>query len=145
MIRAISRSVAAIFVAFILAMIFIVGVEGLTSILYPFPPGVDSSDIEVCKAHVAQLPTSAFLVASVGWGLATFSSAWAATRLGSGRHGAHGIGIGFALLAAAIMNMMMLPYPTWFWIANLVVLPAGIYVGSNLGRARPPIAQNAHA
>ena len=74
------------------------------------------------------------LLAGMGWGLTTLLSAWLATRLGSGRHPAHGILVGSILLIAAIGNMLMLPYPMWFWILNLV-LPAGFCLGARLGRA----------
>jgi uncharacterized protein YacL len=76
-------------------------------------------------------------VAVVAWGLTTFVSAWLATRLGSGRHRAHGIVVGLILLALVVMNMSMLPYPVWFWVANLLVFPLGFYWGAKLGGPRP--------
>ena len=136
MIGSIVRSVGAAIVGLIPAMFFIVGVEGVSSILYPLPPGVDPADLDACKAHVAQLPAGAFLIAVTGWGLGTLLSSWLATRVGPGRHPAHGIVVGSILLVAAVANMLMLPYPIWFWVSNLVVLPACFYVGAKLGRAR---------
>ena len=136
MIGSIARSVSAVLVGFIPARIFIIGVEGVSEVLYPFPPGVDPSDMEACKAHVAQLPAVIFLIAVLGWGVGTFLSSWLATRLGTCRHRAHGIAVGSILFAAAVANMLMLPYPIWFWGLNLVVLPGSITMGSRLGRAR---------
>jgi hypothetical protein len=69
MIGSISRSVGAVVVGFIPAMILIIGVEVVSDRLYPFPPGVDPSDMEVCRAHVAKLPAGIFLMAVVGWGV----------------------------------------------------------------------------
>jgi hypothetical protein len=136
MIGSITRGVVAVVLGFLVAAFFIVAVEGVCAVLYPFPDGVDPTDIEVCKAHVAQLPASAFLIGVVGWGLAAFTSSWAATRLGANRHPAHGIGLGLLLLAAAVLNMLMLPYPAWFWVAVLIALPVCFLLGARLGRGR---------
>lgn len=137
MIGSIARSVGAVVVGFIPAMILIIGVEVISDRLYPFPPGVDPHDMEVCRSHVAKLPAGIFLTAVVGWGMGTFLTSWLATRLGTGRHPVHGIVVGSFLFLGAVMNMLMLPYPIWFWGLNLVVLPGSIVFGVRQGRVRP--------
>lgn len=97
--------------------------EGVSAILHPFPAGVDTTDLEVCKAHVAKYPQWVLALAVVGWGGTTFVSAWVATRLGAGRRPAHGLAIGLLLVVAAAFNMYLLPYPMWFEILSLLVLP----------------------
>ena len=86
-------------------------VEAFSSAVHPFPPDVDPSDYEACKAHVARCPAWVLAAAVLAWGLTTFASAWLATRLGPGRHRAHGVVVGLVLLALVVMNMSMLPYP----------------------------------
>ena len=135
MIGSIVRNMGAFVAGIALALVFIVGTEWVWAMLFPFPPGVDPNDMQACKAHLAQLPASAFPIASVGWGLSTLSGTWVATGLGTGRHPAHGLIVGIILLVAALLNMLMLPYPIVFWITNLIVLPAGIWIGVKLGRA----------
>ena len=136
MIKRSIRSVGAVLVGLAVALMLIVGVEWGSSIVHPFPPGVDPTDIEVCRAHVARYPAWALFVASIAWGAITFVSAWLATRLGSGRHLAHGFAVGVILLALAVLNMSMLPYPAWFWASNLILFPLGFYWGARL--AGPP-------
>ena len=128
------RCMGAVVIGLLAAMIFVVGVEWMSSILHPFPPGVDTSDLEVCRAHVSRYPAGVLLLAVLGWTLGTFVSSWIATRMGHNRHPAHGIVTGAILLALAVMNMAMLPYPAWFWVLNLVAFPACGYFGSRLGR-----------
>jgi hypothetical protein len=132
-IRSIARSVIAVVLALILALALIIGIELVSSMLHPLPPGLDPGDLEVLKGHVASYPPWVLLLAGLGWGLTTLLSAWLATRLGAKRHAAHGILVGSILLVAAIANMLMLPYPMWFWILNLVVLPASFCLGARLG------------
>ena len=137
MIGSLVRSVGAVLVGLVAASVLIVGVELFSSIVHPFPPDVDPIDYEVCKAHVARYPAWVLLLVVLAWGLTTFLSAWLATRLGSGRHRAHGIVVGSILLALAVMNMSMLPYPIWFWASNLVIFPLGFSWGAKLGGLRP--------
>lgn len=133
---ALSKSVTAVLAALIVAFAMVVVVEAISAIMHPFPPGFDPSDIEACKAHVANYPTPALIVAGVGWVVTVFISCWIATRLGAHRHPAHGVGIGLLLLALAAFNMWMLPYPLWFEAAMYVLFPLAIVAGSLLGRGR---------
>ncbi len=131
------RGAAAVIAALILAIIGVIGVEFISSILHPFPPSVDQSDIEACKEHVARYPTGVLLLCAIGWWLSVFASCWMATRMGFNRHPAHGIMVGLILLALAVLNMAMLPYPGWFWI-NLLTFPACSALGIWLGRDELP-------
>ena len=136
MIGSIVRSAGAVLAGLVAAMFFIVGTEAVWAVVYPPAPGVDLHDREACKAHIAQLPADAFVIAAVGWGLAVLAGSWVATRLGAGRHPAHGYVVGLILSAAALMNMLMLPYPALFWGLNLVSFPVCTYLGTQWGRGR---------
>ena len=138
MIRSLMRSIGAIFASLIVAMVLIVAVEVVTTIFHPFPAGADTTDHEVVEAHVEKFPPWVLGIAVVGWGVTTFVSAWIATRLGAVRHPAHGIAIGSLLLLAAAFNMFMLPYPVWFELATLLILPLAIFGAVKFGRAPQP-------
>ena len=137
MIGSIVRSVGAVILALVVAMIFATVVEVVSAIIYPFPPGADTSNCEVIIAYQKELPAGGFLIAIVGWSLAAFASSWVATRLGASRHPAHGIGIGAILIGLAVVNMSVLAYPIYFWVSILLLLPAGSVFGMMLVRARP--------
>jgi len=145
MIGSIVRSGVAVIVGLVAAMVVVVGNEALSSILHPFPPGFDATSNEAMKAHVARYPAWVLLLGGLGWGLATLVSSWLATRLGTGRHPAHGIVLGSILLAAAVGNMLMLPYPIWFWVENLVLFPVCFILGAKLGKPRSSTGQSAAA
>ena len=134
MIASLLRSVGSVVAGLVVALVLIVAVEIFGAIFHPFPPGVDPNDMEVCKAHVARFPTWILAVAAAGWAGTVFASAWLATRLGTGRHPAHGIVVGAILLAFAGLNMAMLPYPLWFPLVNLVTFPLGTFWGARFGR-----------
>ena len=136
MIVSVLRSAVSIILSLAVALVLLVLVEGASAIFHPFPPGVDTTDLEVCKAHVAKYPRWILALAVPAWGLTTLIATWLATRMGTARHAAHGLAVGVILLLAAGFNMYMLPYPIWFEGANLVVLPLGIYCGVTLARTR---------
>lgn len=138
MIRSLMRSAGAIVVSLAVAMALIIAVEVVTGFFHPFPPGVDTSDHEVIKAHVAEFPHWVLAIGAVGWGGTTFVSAWIATRMGAGRHPAHGIAIGSLLFLTAALNMFMLPYPVWFELGNFLILPLAIFGAVRVGRAPQP-------
>lgn len=133
---AILRSAGAVIAGLFVAGLLVIGVEWMSSILHPFPPGADPTDLATCRAHVARYPAGVLMLGSLGWGLSTLAGSWLATRLGSKRKAAHGVTVGLILLALAVVNMAMLPYPAWFWISNLILFPAGCFLGAILGRQR---------
>ena len=127
------RSSGSVVLSLIVAFVLVVAVEGISSVLHPFPPGFEGTSDEIIE-HVTRYPVwvLAFL-GVVGWGGTMFISTWLATRLGARRHPAHGFGVGSLLLLAVIYNMYHLPYPIWFVILDLVVLSLGIYYGTKMG------------
>ncbi|MEZ5944050.1 MAG: hypothetical protein R3C18_21880 [Planctomycetaceae bacterium] len=133
MIQSTLRSIGAVVLSLIMAMVLLIAVEGFSAIVHPLPPGVDPSDIEACKAHVANYPGWVLAVVVPMWAATAFLSCWIATRLGAGRHPAHGIGVGALLFAAVTFNLLMLPYPIWFEAANYALFPLCIFAGVRLG------------
>lgn len=127
------RGGLAFLAGFLAAAFFIIGVEGICAVLYPFPAGADSHSMEACQAHVAALPASAFIIAVIGWNLATLAGPWIATLLSRNQRPWPGILLGISLIGMAVFNMAMLPYPIWFWISNLLGLPATCYLGCKRG------------
>jgi hypothetical protein len=55
MIGSIVRSVVAVLVGLIAAMVVVVGNEVLSSVLHPVPPGFDATSNAEMKAHVARV------------------------------------------------------------------------------------------
>ena len=130
MFKSIFWSVLAVAVSLTAAFALIVAIELVSAVIHPMPPGMDPLDKEACTAFFADYPQWLFGFGAVGWGLTAFTSTWLATRLGAYRHFAHGAAIGTLLFLAVIFNMLMLPYPMWFELTNLVLIPLGIFLGT---------------
>lgn len=135
MAMSIMRSAGSVMLGLIVAFMLVVAVEFISAVLHPFPPDFEPSQ-EAMFAHVANYPAWVLaLLGGAGWAVTAFVSTWLATRLGTGRHPAHGIAVGVVLLVAAGFNISMLPYPVWFMVLDCFILPLGIYFGIRLGTA----------
>ncbi len=133
MLTSILRSTGSIAISLIMALILVIAVEWLSSLLHPFPPGFDATSTAMYE-HVGNYPIWVLaLLGGAGWGITMLVATWLATRLGTGRHPAHGVVVGVILLAAVVFNMSMLPYPLWFMLLDLVLLPVAAYYGIRLG------------
>jgi hypothetical protein len=138
MFKAIIWSTVAISASLITAFAMLAVIEGISEVYHPSPPGMDPNDMEACMTHVANYPQWLLAAFAPAWGFTAFVSVWLATRLGAFRHVAHGIAIGTLLFIGAIANMLMLPYPLWFELVNLVAIPLGIWLGIRLAKTPPP-------
>lgn len=124
--------VAGIAVAVTIIMLF----EGINSQFYPPPAGLDHATPGEMAAWLHTLPTGAFLVVLAGYGLGAFAGSATTARFAPTR-AAHLAGLlGAFLLAASLMNLVALPHPTWFWLANVLLIVGGAWLGFRLGVRR---------
>ncbi len=61
------------------------------------------------------------------WAFVAFLGTWTARKIG-GLYAA--LTVGLLLFASLVLNISMLPYPIWFKVANLLVIPIAIFAGS---------------
>lgn len=102
-------------------------------LLHPPPAGLDISDQAAMAAHMAAAPLSALLVVLLSYLLGVTAGAWLAARLSANCHWRQGIIVGVLFFFASIGNLMKLPHPVWFWIANLVIVPVAAWTGFYFG------------
>lgn len=124
--RIVGALVAAIAVVFLL----LIAVEFFSSIVHPLPADFDNSMEQMCQ-HVARYPHWVLAAVVPMWAVIAFLGTTIARRLGN-RPCA--IVIAVLLLAAAIGNIAMLPYPMWFKI----VQPVAILIATLPGVRRKP-------
>ena len=128
------RSIGSVLAGLVVAFAFIIAAEVFCNFYHPFPPGADTNNFEVIEDQVRSYPTWVLAAGAAFWAAAPFTGAWLATRLGTGRHPAHGYIVGAILLALAGCNMSMLPYPIWFPIVIVGTFLLGTFFGARLGR-----------
>jgi hypothetical protein len=126
MIRASLRTLAATLIGLFAAFVLIVGVEGFSAVVHPFPEGFGGTKEEVCR-HVEKYPEWVLAAVVPMWAAAALVGTWLALRIGN----VYSFGIVAILLLVALgSNLSMLPYPTWFKVSNLLAIPAAMVAGS---------------
>lgn len=126
------KSVLAVVFSVIVSVVLFMLVEGVSALIHPFPEDFGGTFEEVAY-QVETYPTWALVfLGGVGWGGLVVICTWLATRYGHNRNPWHGYGVGVFLVGMAAFNMSMLPYPTWFIVFMLVLLPAATYFGTSL-------------
>lgn len=126
--KAFLRTLAAVIAGLLVLFVLVVAVELFSAVIHPLPEDFAGTTEEMCQ-HVERYPQWVLAVVVPAWAVAAFVSTWTARRIGNVYSSAI---VGLLLLAALVFNISMLPYPTWFKIANLLVIPTAIFAGSRL-------------
>ncbi|MFM8932927.1 MAG: hypothetical protein ACKOS8_13760 [Gemmataceae bacterium] len=125
------RALLGIFVGAVAVFVLVVAVEMFSSVVHPFPEGMDLNDKEEMCNHVARYPDWV-LAAVVGlWAFTAFLGTWIAQRIGS--YWASGV-VAALLLWAVVFNLSMLPYTAWFKVIMPVAVVMAIAGALRLGR-----------
>lgn len=119
------RIVGGIIAALATAFALLIAVESFSAVVHPLPSDFQGTTEEVC-AHVARCPAWVLATVVPMWGFTAFASVWVAGRLGN-RWGA--LFVGALLLAGALFNLAMLPYPLWFKVAMPIALLVAVALG----------------
>ena len=114
-------------------------IQVINNRLYPLPAGFDPRNAEMVRQYAASLPATALLVVllsyAVGFPLAVFIT----TRLAVTNPAQKGVLTAAFFGATSVVNLMALPHPVWFWVANFAVLLAAAWFGVRAGLARHPV------
>lgn len=110
-------------------------VESLVHRNYPPPADLDMSDKAALARFVASLPPGALLGVLLAWGSGAFVAGWFAAWVSPVSPLRHSLLCGMGLTVMALMNMLNVPHPAWFWVPGLLVhLPLALLGGRLTGK-----------
>lgn len=133
------RSILGVIAGFIAASAVMMVFEAINGhVLYPElgAAAAQVKDAEGMRTLMANVPAGAMAVVLLGWAIGAFAGGWVAQRIGRGDAGRTGLVLGLLLTAAGIANNLMIPPPLWFWIAGMLVLLPGAWLGARAGGPR---------
>jgi hypothetical protein len=125
MLRASLRTIAGVLIGLVVAFALVNAVELFGSMVHPLPEDFENTMDEMCR-HVERYPQWVLAVVVAAWAVAALVSTSTAQYIGNLYSAAI---VGLILLAALVVNISMLPYPIWFKIANLIMIPTAMLVG----------------
>src|SRR5688572_33435228 len=126
------RGVLAVILGLLPASAITFAVQAVNARIYPPPPGVDLANPEAVKAMMAVMPRAALIVVLVGWLVSALAGTALAARF-AWPAGWPPLTVGILLLAAAVMNMYVIPHPVWFWVVGVAIYPVATWFGARLG------------
>jgi hypothetical protein len=120
------RTLAAVVVGFLVVFLLLATVEMFSTVVHPFPEGFGGTMEEIYR-QVERYPHWVLAVVVPLWGFTAFVGTWIARKIGNL---CSALIVGLSLVAAAGCNVLTLPYPAWFKIVTLLVIPVAVVAGS---------------
>ncbi|GAB5522519.1 MAG: hypothetical protein Roseis2KO_03910 [Roseivirga sp.] len=110
----------------------IFALEAVNHIFYPPPADLDFTDKAALTEFMQALPALAFVLLLVSWMIGTFIAGMVGALLNKEAWKNSSIIIGVILALGSIINMTLIPHPTWLMIvASLAYVPT-TYLGGRL-------------
>jgi hypothetical protein len=129
------RKILAVVIGIVAGSIFNMAMVTASQAVYPLPEGVDPNDFEAFKAYVEAhgLPTGALIMVLLAHAGGSLVSGLACGLIAMRSWYAAGIGLGILWTCGGIAMLMMLPAPTWFAVADVVLYIPAALLGVQLG------------
>lgn len=115
------RRLVAFFIGITIAVVSFTFVEKLNAMLYPIPTNIDPHDLNQMKTYVAHLPSSALLILLLGWTLGSVICGFVIALISKSESRTPAYIAGLFLTTAGIVDLFMVPHPTWFIIIGMAV------------------------
>ena len=124
------RSILALVVGAIVAVIVVGGIEMVGHVIYPPPGTLDMHNPEAMQKYMETAPTGALMGVMIAWVLGAFVGGGVAALIAACCRCTHAAIIGVIVLAMAVVTMMMFPHPDWMKIAGLLLpIPSALIAG----------------
>lgn len=128
------KNILAIIAGIVVGSIVNMGLIMISGSVIPPPEGADVTTMEGLKESMHLFESKHFIFPFLAHALGTLFGALVAAKIAATRKMAFAIVIGLFFMIGGIMNVVMLPSPTWFAVLDIVgaYLPMA-FIGGNLG------------
>jgi MFS family permease len=137
------RKILAVIAGLVVANVLLALLEMAGMKVFPPPPGTDFSNPESLRAAMTQMPLTALIWVLAAQVIGTFAGAWVAARIGRTAQVKLALIVGVVETLGAIVNMLMIPHPAWFWIGSLLLLIPASLLGGRLGKSKTDLSPRA--
>jgi hypothetical protein len=130
------RNVLAVLAGIAIGSIVNMGIVTLSTHVIPLPAGADTSSMETLKASIHLFEPRHFIMPFAAHALGTLAGALVAALIAASHRMKLALTVGAFFLLGGIINVMMLPSPMWFTVADLTLayIPMAIIGGKLAGR-----------
>lgn len=116
------RNILAVVAGFIVGGLFVFAFEAIGHMIYPLPPGLDSSKPEMIAEYVRTAPIGAIMSVLAAQSAGSFFGGLVTGLIAVSRKQMVAVIYGVLALIMALINMIMISHPVWFMVLS-VLLP----------------------
>jgi hypothetical protein len=128
------RTVIAVVVGTVVAFVLVGVIEAIGEFVYPPPAGVDFGKPDQLASYMQRLPGGALAFVLAAWIVATFLGGLVAAWIARTRTALVAAIVGALVLAATIMNFVLIPHPPWMIGAGVLGIAIAAYLAGRLMR-----------
>ncbi len=110
----------------------IFALEKLNHFAYPMPEGADLSSKEAIARLMASIPAGAFVLLFASWMVSAAVSGMVTSKINPDKWRDNVIIVGVVLSIGALINMVMIPHPTWLIVASAAGYIPFAYLGGKI-------------
>ncbi|MCB2204444.1 hypothetical protein KQI65_06805 [bacterium] len=142
--KSVLRNAFAVLGGLIIGSVVNMGLIMVSGNVIPPPEGVDVASMESLKANMHLFEVQHFIFPFLAHALGSLVGAIFAGMLATTRKMIFAVAISMFFMIGGIMNVFILPSPTWFIVVDLVLayIPMGLLGGAiaaSRGKARPQV------
>ena len=131
------RKILAVLIGIAAGGVFNMAMVTASHAVYPLPEGLDPNDLEALRAHVEAngMPAGAMIMVLVAHAGGSFVSGFVCGLIALRSWYVAAVGVGLLWTCGGIAMLMLLPAPTWFAVADVVLYVPAALLGVRLGGA----------
>lgn len=130
------RTILAVLVGLVAAMLLIFGLETLGMMMFPPPAGMPLETEADLTRLVAMSSTGKKAWVVFGWAFASFVGGWLAALISRRHRRIAALAVAVFIVAGTLMNAMVIPHPMWMNVLG-VLLPVPLaLLGAQLATPR---------
>lgn len=111
--------------------------DATTHSLYPPPLGLNYMDKNVMMDYISKIPGYIMVIMTIFWLLSSFLGGMLAARINRVEWKQSAVITGSILMAASILNLIMISHPKWMWLAVFVGYIPAAFIGGWLVKEKP--------
>ena len=117
----------------VIAGAIVIGIlERVSLSMHPMPEGLDPTDRVALSNYIAGLPLSAFLTILMTHAMGALAGGFVASKLAKIQKRSAAMFAGLILLVAGVLNLVSIPHPLWFSIADVIVYTPFALLGNEI-------------
>jgi hypothetical protein len=130
------RSVSGVVAGVLSGVVIVMITDMIARALFPLPAGTDLTDRGAVLSAISGMPVAAFIVLITGWVAAAFVATLVAIKVSRGGV-VHGYVAGMLLFASTMLNLFLVPHPTWVLPITAALVPVTVWLATRV--ASPPV------